>query len=66
MEDDVIEIQSRSISDPTLSGIDFKNKMTLVWTIPGHFNKRCSRKGGNYPSAILSSSFIASSSLNGS
>ena len=27
----VIEIQSRSISDPTLSDIDFKNKMAMVW-----------------------------------
>ena len=31
-EDDVIQIQSRSMSDLTLSDIDFKNKMALVWT----------------------------------
>ena len=29
---DDIQIQSRSMSDPTLSDIDFKNKMALVWT----------------------------------
>ena len=27
-----IQFQSRSISDPTLSDIDFKNKMAWVWT----------------------------------
>ena len=27
---DVIQIQSRSMSDPNLSDIDFENKMTLV------------------------------------
>ena len=27
-----IQFQSRSMSDPTLSDIDFKNKMTVVWT----------------------------------
>ena len=32
IEDDVIQIQSRSMSDPALSDIDFKNKMALVWT----------------------------------
>ena len=32
IEDDVIQIQSRSMSDPTLSDIHFKNKMALVWT----------------------------------
>ena len=32
IEDDVIKIQSRSMSDPTLSDILFKNKMDLVWT----------------------------------
>ena len=31
IEDDVIWIQSRSMSDPTLSDIDFKSKMALVW-----------------------------------
>ena len=31
-EDDVIQIQSRSMSDLTLSDIDFKNKMALVRT----------------------------------
>ena len=31
IEYDVIEIQSRSISDPTFSDIDFKNKMAWVW-----------------------------------
>ena len=30
IEYDVIEIQSRSLSDPTLSDINFKNKMALV------------------------------------
>ena len=30
IEDDAIQIQSRSMSDPTLSDIDFKNK--TVWT----------------------------------
>ena len=29
---DVIQIQSRSMSDPPLSDIDFKNKMAWVWT----------------------------------
>ena len=29
-EDDVIEIQSRSMSDPTFSDIDFKNRMDWV------------------------------------
>ena len=32
IEDDVIHIQSRSMSDPCLSDIDFKNKMAWVWT----------------------------------
>ena len=32
IEYDVIEIQSRSMSDPTFSDIDFKNKMAWVWT----------------------------------
>ena len=27
-----IRFQSRSMSDPTLSDINFKNKMTCVWT----------------------------------
>ena len=31
-EDDVIQIQSRSMSDPLLSDIDFKNKMAWVRT----------------------------------
>ena len=31
--DVVIQIQSRSMSDPTLSDIDFKNKMAWVWII---------------------------------
>ena len=31
-EEYVNQIQSRSMSDPTLSDIDFKNKMVLVWT----------------------------------
>ena len=30
IEDDVIQIQSRSMSDPTSSDIDFKHKMALV------------------------------------
>ena len=29
---DVIQIQARSMSDPPLSDIDFKNKMAWVWT----------------------------------
>ena len=32
VEDDVIQIQSRSMSDPTQSDIDFINKMTCLWT----------------------------------
>ena len=32
VEDDVIQIQSRSMSDLTLSDIGFKNKMTWVRT----------------------------------
>ena len=32
IEDDGIQIQSRSISDPTLSDIDFKNKMIPILT----------------------------------
>ena len=32
IEDDVIQIQSRSMSDPILSEMDFKNKMVWVWT----------------------------------
>ena len=32
IEDDAIQIQSRSMSDPTLSDIDFKNKMAWAWT----------------------------------
>ena len=32
IEDEDIQIQSRFMSDPSLSDIDFKNKMALVWT----------------------------------
>ena len=32
IEDDVIHIQSRSMSDPTFSDIDFKIKMALILT----------------------------------
>ena len=32
IEDGVIQIQSRSMSDPTLSDIDYENKMAWVWT----------------------------------
>ena len=32
VKDDVIQIQSRSMSDPTLSDNDFKNKGARVWT----------------------------------
>ena len=32
IKDDIIHIQSRSMSDPTFSDIDFKKKMALVWT----------------------------------
>ena len=31
--DDVIQIQRRSMSDPTVSDIDFENKMAWVWII---------------------------------
>ena len=38
IEDDVIQIQSRSFSDPSLSDIDFKNKMAWVWnTLKGPY-----------------------------
>ena len=37
IEDYVIQIQSRSMSDPTLSDIDFKNKMAWVWTTLKNF-----------------------------
>ena len=30
IENDVIQIQSRSMSDPTLSGIDFENQMAWI------------------------------------
>ena len=32
LKDDFIQIESRSMSDPLLSDIDFKNKMASVWT----------------------------------
>ena len=32
IEDEVIQIQSRSMSDPPLFDIDFKNKIAWVWT----------------------------------
>ena len=32
IEDDVIHIQSRSMSDPIFSDIDFKIKMAWIWT----------------------------------
>ena len=32
IEDDVIQIQSRSMLDPTLSDIEFNNKMAWVWS----------------------------------
>ena len=32
IEDGIIQIHSRSMSDPTISDIDFKNKMAWVWT----------------------------------
>ena len=38
-KDQVIEIQSRSMSDPPISDIDFKYKMILVWTILEGFNE---------------------------
>ena len=38
--DDVIEIQSRSMSDPTFSDIDFKIKMVWIWTtLNSHSNR---------------------------
>ena len=33
IDDDEIEIQSRYMSEPTLSDIGFKNRMAWVWTI---------------------------------
>ena len=33
IEDDVIQIQSRSMLDPTLSDIEFNNKMAWVWSL---------------------------------
>jgi len=30
IEDDIIQIQNRYLSDPLLSDVDFKNKMVLV------------------------------------
>ena len=33
IEDDVIQIQIRSMSDPFLSDIEFKNEMTWVWRL---------------------------------
>ena len=46
IEYDVIENQNRSLSDPTLSAIDFKNKIAWVWTTlkiifiyTAHYNK---------------------------
>ena len=32
IEDGIIQIHSRSMSDPTISDIDFTNKMAWVWT----------------------------------
>ena len=32
IEDEIIKIQSRSVSDPSLSDIDFKNEMAWIWT----------------------------------
>ena len=34
----VIQIQSRSMSDPPLSDMDFKNQMTWVWTTLNDLN----------------------------
>ena len=34
-----IQIRSRSMSDPTFSDIDFKNKMAWVWTILNFYQK---------------------------
>ena len=31
IEDEVLQIQSRSMSDPTFSDIDFKKEITWVW-----------------------------------
>ena len=36
IEDDIIHIQSRSMSDPTFSDIDFKNELAWVWNILNH------------------------------
>ena len=33
IEDDIIQIQSRSMSDPAFSDIDVKNRMAWVWNI---------------------------------
>ena len=40
IEDDIIQIQSRSMSDPTFSDIDFKNKMAWVWTTLNRVSSR--------------------------
>ena len=32
IQNEVIEIQSRSMSDPTFSDNDFKNEVSFVWT----------------------------------
>ena len=38
IEDGFIQIQSRSMPDPPLSDIDFKNKMAWLWTtLKNHF-----------------------------
>ena len=31
IEDEILQIQSRSMSDPTFSDIDFKKEITWVW-----------------------------------
>jgi len=49
IEYDVIEIQSRSVSDPALSDIGFKNKMAWVWTTLKLRYPLIALFSGNYP-----------------
>ena len=61
-EDGVILIQSRSMSDPTLSDINFKNKMALVCTTLKISQNRTKivtflAENGNYSSSIVSEKF---------
>ena len=44
IEDDVVHIQTRSMLDPNLSDIDFKNKMAWVWTTLNLARKKIIKK----------------------